>query len=402
MNLFDAITARMPVVSVTSTDPIHVNTLIVNEMKGISLTSGVLKELPGPKSTMRVHLFFNTTGEQSISALQSNALDCNRTYVIINPAYADDNDAILRVEEPYPSSVVLKKLLSGMGTWPKNFPWTVFQGMTISEALNVAQAYQNLPNNPLKSHVENVLSLRADLAPAIRGLTQIPVEANVRYYPPTRLEEWLAPNAYWFKQTAMPFLRPRGLMLDGVAGTGKTGAAKYIAHMWEVPLFRLDLNLLLDKYVGESERALQGALTGVEQFQPCIFLIDEAEKLFGSGEDSGVSKRLLAKLLYWLQEHSSSVFTISTSNALVKIPPEFYRPGRFDKVLTLEPLDLTQAKTLADELLESYLGQPFDWPKNLWQSIVSTTEETNITLTPSWVHQTLVYSLLKQSINGGA
>jgi SpoVK/Ycf46/Vps4 family AAA+-type ATPase len=125
-------------------------------------------------------------------------------------------------------------------------------------------------------------------------------------------------------------LRPRGLLLSGKPGTGKTMGAKRIASRLNVPLMRLDLGIVMSKYVGESEANLATALARVEEAQPCVMLIDEVEKLFHGEDESGVTQNLLAGLLWWMQEHRAAVLTIMTTNDMKKLPPELIRPGRID------------------------------------------------------------------------
>ena len=114
--------------------------------------------------------------------------------------------------------------------------------------------------------------------------------------------------------------------------------AKHIAKSLELPLYLLNLGALSSKYFSESEKHMVRCLQQAENSAPCVLLIDEAEKLFAHTEDSGTSARLLAHLLWWLQEHNGKVLTIMTTNDESIIPPELWREGRIDKKLEFLPL----------------------------------------------------------------
>ncbi len=129
---------------------------------------------------------------------------------------------------------------------------------------------------------------------------------------------------------------PRGVMLLGVQGAGKSLAAKAIAGAWSVPLMRLDFAALFNKYVGETERQLREALAMAEAMQPCVLWVDEIEKGISQGGDEGTSRRVLGTLLTWLSEHKSRVFLVATSNDIRSLPPELVRKGRLDEIFFVD------------------------------------------------------------------
>ena len=132
-----------------------------------------------------------------------------------------------------------------------------------------------------------------------------------------------------------PLPPPKGLLLLGVQGCGKSLAAKVIAGELGIPLYRLDLNRLYSKYIGETEENLRKALATVERLAPVCLWIDEIEKIFASssGEiDGGVSKRVLGTMLTWMQERKDRSFIAATSNDINNLPPELLRKGRFDEI----------------------------------------------------------------------
>ncbi len=129
---------------------------------------------------------------------------------------------------------------------------------------------------------------------------------------------------------------PKGVLLLGVQGCGKSLAAKAIAGIWKVPLLRFDFGALYDKYIGESEKNLRDSLKTAEVMAPCVMWIDEIEKGIASGNDEGTSKRILGSLLTWLAENRASVFIVATANNIDDLPPELVRKGRLDEIFFVD------------------------------------------------------------------
>ncbi|MCC7387679.1 MAG: AAA family ATPase [Phycisphaerales bacterium] len=158
----------------------------------------------------------------------------------------------------------------------------------------------------------------------------------------TRLKAWLAERERAFSTKAAEFgiSPPRGILLLGVQGAGKSLCAKAIATAWKRPLLRLDPGALYDRYIGESERRLRDALAQAEAMAPVVLWIDEIEKGFASaGEasnDGGLSRRMFGSLLTWMQEHQSPVFLVATANDVASLPPELLRKGRFDEIFFID------------------------------------------------------------------
>jgi len=156
------------------------------------------------------------------------------------------------------------------------------------------------------------------------------------------LKDWLAKRARSFEAGAKEFglKPPRGILLLGVQGAGKSLAAKAIATAWTRPLMRLDPGALYDKYIGESESRLRDALRQAESMSPVVLWIDEIEKGFasaaGQSSDGGLSRRMFGSLLTWMQEHSHPVFLVATANDIEALPPELLRKGRFDEIFFVD------------------------------------------------------------------
>jgi hypothetical protein len=157
----------------------------------------------------------------------------------------------------------------------------------------------------------------------------------------------LARLKHWISLRRSPFLdpasnqvdRPKGIVLLGVQGGGKSLAARAVAGEWGVPLMRLDFGTLYNKYYGETERNLRNAFAAAESMSPCVLWIDELEKGIStdSGEgDGGVSRRVLGSLLTWMSERKEPVFIVATSNDISQLPPELIRKGRFDEIFFVD------------------------------------------------------------------
>ncbi|MEM7358744.1 MAG: AAA family ATPase [Pseudomonadota bacterium] len=207
------------------------------------------------------------------------------------------------------------------------------------------QKFELLNNN-------NVLSLELDYAELsdIAGFS--------------KLKEWLQLRKKVFLgEVALPGEdKPKGMMLLGVQGCGKSLAAKAVAGSWNLPLLHLDFGTLYNRFYGQTEENLRTALSATEKMAPCVLWIDEIEKGLSavSGTDD-VSKRLLGKFLTWMAEKKSSVFIVATANDVSALPPELLRKGRFDEVFFV---DLPRPSVRAD-ILQMHLTRREQNPTNL-------------------------------------
>jgi SpoVK/Ycf46/Vps4 family AAA+-type ATPase len=158
------------------------------------------------------------------------------------------------------------------------------------------------------------------------------------------LKHWLELRRGTWEEKARAFglEPPRGVVILGVQGCGKSMCAQAIAGEWKLPLVKFDSAAIFDKYIGETEKRIQKVFQVAEELSPCVLWIDELEKVFaGSGPDSasadaGVSSRLLAAFLSWMQERKAPVFVAATCNNVSALPPELIRKGRFDELFFVD------------------------------------------------------------------
>ena len=180
------------------------------------------------------------------------------------------------------------------------------------------------------------------------------------------LKEWLKKRKTAFSIQAFNYglPTPRGLLLVGIQGTGKSLTAKVIANDWQLPLLKLDVGKLFGGIVGESESRLRQMINIAETLSPCILWIDEIDKAFTNTEskgDSGTSNRVLATFISWLSEKTRPVFVVATANNIDLLPLEIIRKGRFDEIFFL---DLPKIKQ-REEIFKIHLQE---FRQNSWES----------------------------------
>lgn len=216
-------------------------------------------------------------------------------------------------------------------------------GLTVSEIENV---FNRAIVNDLKFNSEDVPFILSEKKQIIRksGLLEY-YEVQESFSNVGGLEilkEWLVQRGEAFSQRAKDFglPEPKGILLLGVQGCGKSLISKAISALWRLPLLRLDVGSIFGKYVGESEENLRKAIKMAEALSPTILWMDEIEKAFagagGSGGDGGVGTRIFGSFITWLQEKTAPVFVIATANSIKELPPELLRKGRFDEIFFVD------------------------------------------------------------------
>lgn len=191
------------------------------------------------------------------------------------------------------------------------------------------------------------------------------------------LKDWLnkRKTAFSIQASNYGLPTPRGLLLIGIQGTGKSLTAKAIANDWQLPLLKLDVGKLFGGIVGESEARLRQMINVAETISPCILWIDEIDKAFTNTDskgDSGTSNRVLATFISWLSEKSKPVFVISTANNIDLLPLEIIRKGRFDEIFFLD-LPKTDER---EEIFKIHLQEfrPDTWQSFDYQKLAQLSE----------------------------
>ncbi|MDX2239494.1 MAG: AAA family ATPase [Leptolyngbyaceae cyanobacterium bins.302] len=220
------------------------------------------------------------------------------------------------------------------------------RGMTLKQARQVT-AFAALEDGKLTvNDVERILQRKAQIIRDESMLEYLPTNGNTPELGGfDGLKHWLERARVGFSPQAQAWnlTPPKGILIVGIQGCGKSMAAKAIAHDWKLPLLKLDAGKLYDKYVGESEKNFRQAIKLAESMAPCVLWIDEIEKSLGisdSGADGGLSRRMFGSFLTWMQEKSQEVFVVATANDISKIPPELLRKGRFDEIFFVDLPDV--------------------------------------------------------------
>jgi ATP-dependent 26S proteasome regulatory subunit len=172
------------------------------------------------------------------------------------------------------------------------------------------------------------------LEPGVPDINELGGLAGLKRWLKLRREPFMNP------EPESPLPPPKGVLLLGVQGAGKSLAAKCVAGAWHLPLFRMDFGALYQKYHGETEKNIRDALAVANAMSPCVLWMDEIEKGISTDQsgssDGGVSKRVLGTLLTWMNDRASRVFLVATANDISQLPPELLRKGRFDEIFFVD------------------------------------------------------------------
>ena len=238
-------------------------------------------------------------------------------------------DAVIRSTGAIAEPVVRQRVVSAMQGLTVNQARQAVMAAVVNGSLDAADV-ADVQDRKVRAIAEGGL---LEYFPADDNTFQLAGMANLKAWL-ERAEIAMGPEA---RTLNIPL--PKGILLAGVPGCGKSLAAKFIARQWGRPLLKLDAGSLYDKYIGESERNLRAALEMAESLAPIVLWIDEIEKgLAVGGDDAGgaVGRRILGTFLTWMQEKRDDIFVVATSNDLTILPPELQRKGRFDEVFFVD------------------------------------------------------------------
>jgi MoxR-like ATPase len=242
---------------------------------------------------------------------------------------------------------------------------SILAGVTRIEAENVIATI--LAGGAVLNHDVHQLSIAKDrIFSDISGIERVPLQTDQYVVGGLEgLRSWLEREREFAKGDTTEMRErgmrpPRGVLLVGVPGCGKSLSAKAIAASWQLPLYRLDIASIFGQYVGQSEARLKDALASADHVAPCVLWIDEIEKgLAGAGTDSsGVTNRIVGQFLYWLQESTKRVFVVATANDVSRLPPELLRRGRFDEIFFVDLPLADEREEIVRIYLDRYVRHP--------------------------------------------
>lgn len=236
---------------------------------------------------------------------------------------------------------------------------TFLQGLSEMEAKNVISSLI-VKGSIKKEDLKELKYAKQLLFNEIAGLEAIEVEDNFQIAGLDNLKEWLFEKKTLMDPTKKEELSkrgiaaPRGILLTGVPGCGKSLCSKATASIFNIPLYRLDLATVQGQYVGQSEKQLKEALDTAEYVSPCVLWIDEIEKGLNDS-NSGVTSKMIGQFLFWLQECKHPVFVIASANSVESLPPELIRKGRFDEIFFVDLPNKNERKQLLKLYSNKYL-----------------------------------------------
>lgn len=201
-----------------------------------------------------------------------------------------------------------------------------------------------------KDNLYELTGQKSRLYPAVSSIQMVQVDRELRVSGLEVLKAWLndKKKIFFASDDALKerdLTTPKGILLAGVPGCGKSLSARMVAREWELPLFRFDIGTIYDKWVGESEKRMKEALQFIDNVSPCVVWVDEIEKALSvsdSGNDTG--KRVLGQFLFWLQESKSRVFLVATANDISLLPFELFRKGRFSEIFFIDLPDASERR----------------------------------------------------------
>ena len=215
---------------------------------------------------------------------------------------------------------------------------TLLKGLSEVQLENALSTEVIARNGLYEDSIPKMVRKKDRLFGSVGAVQHIRLPDTVRVSGMGNLKRWLAHKREVFfasdEQLRHYDLKvPKGILLAGVPGCGKSFCAKMIAKEWGLPLYKFDIGNLFDKWMGESERKMRESLQFVDNVSPCILWIDEIEKVLSTSDSSNdTGNRILGQFLFWLQESPSRVFLVATANNISKLPAELFRKGRFSEI----------------------------------------------------------------------
>lgn len=217
------------------------------------------------------------------------------------------------------------------------------RGLTRTQAVRIVEALLLDDQQLTGCDLQRVIDAKRRLLEGAGSLESMTIDFDISEVGGLKgLKRWLEQRRGGFSSKARSFgiKPPRGVLMLGVPGCGKSLCAKAVAADWQIPLLRLDPGVLYQKYIGESENQLRQAIQQAEAMAPVVLWIDEIEKAFASATsssaDGGLSQRMFGTLLSWMQDHREPIFIVATANDISALPPELMRKGRFDEVFFID------------------------------------------------------------------
>lgn len=331
----------------------------------LSAFSPILKEDRG-KPTIYIlkdyHKFIDTS---TVSRYLRNITEIlsieNKTIIILSPSLnipveLQEDIEILDYELPsykdideYINSLFQDNVPIELNESSKEMLISACQGLTLNKIKLILQKAIIMNGKITSNDIELVLEEKKQIIKKTEILDFYSTNENLEDIGGlNNFKNWIKTRGLAFTDKAIRFglPYPKGVLLVGIQGTGKSLSAKAISKQWKMPLLKLDVGRLMGSYVGESEERTRHMIKISEAMAPCILWIDEIDKGFSgalnSNADSGTSARVFGTLITWMQEKKSPVFIVATANNISNLPPELMRKGRFDEIFFVDLPDFSE------------------------------------------------------------
>ena len=380
-----ALQAGLPVIGVRTDDPVNFEAVVqlIAQAKPVRLPKG----WSSSGAVITAGLFWTDIPEDVTVELYRYLTKNGKQLVVMNP---DRHPLIFEAGElPTPDKMLTDYLSDQVMDEAMESTKQVLKGLSLKTVGEIVSLTQARSGNCSAAEIRKTRTL---VMGATQGLSQVDTSFDF-YVWPSSLKKWVEMNRPYFLGEHDHRLTPRGILLEGEPGVGKTMGAKALAIMFDVPLYRVDIATTLTKYVGDSEARFARLLQTVEREAPCVVLIDEVEKIFGTKDDSGVTHRLMSQLLWWLAEHKSKVFTVMTTNDSKAIPKELFRAGRVDTRMVLPKMHFDDAFAFALRVYSSVVSG--EVPEDRKTAIDSKLSESGDPLFAHADVAEMVYTLMK-------
>ena len=353
-----AVLSGLPLITISTRDVVNLST-VLNYVSGKKTISYKLDQAVAPGM---IHYVFGNEVKANTPwrDLWKQFMKASASLVIVNSASKID-EAFDAGELIVPRELIRSELIEHFSEG-KNKEGVAklvddlmpaFGGLTMKEVVELIR----LTTVDKDLTPQNLIHTRKRIIPPLKGFTQVDT-AQPLYLPSPDWKTFVQTRKKAFLTEGIDYrLVPRGALLDGPTGTGKTSGAKYLAEQWGVPLYRMDASAG-GKYHNETETAVARILAQVAHEAPCALLLDEAEKMLGTQKDSGsgVTEKVQSLLLWFMQENRDKVFILLTTNKKEKLPPEMYRSGRISETFTFLGLNKSDALALAKSTLATFKG----------------------------------------------
>ena len=325
-----------------------------NPLQALEYVEKLQPQVPGVFVLRDFHRFLEDVSiSRKLRNLARRLKSQPKNLVILAPEVAippELTEVITVVDFPLPTAGEIKTEINNLLSSTGKAPDSKMLGELVRSA-------QGLPLERIRRVLTRAIAAHGEIRPEDVELVLEEKRQSIRqtqildFYPATEqisdigglddLKSWLLRRGGAFSERARSYglPHPRGLMLVGIQGTGKSLTAKAIAHHWHLPLLRLDVGRLFGGLVGESESRTRQMINLAEALSPCILWIDEIDKAFsgiGGRGDGGTTSRVFGTFINWLGEKQSPVFVVATANNIRQLPPEMLRKGRFDEIFFVD------------------------------------------------------------------